>query len=202
MDGVYGIDKRIPGDFERKNILMDYGRILEKFFTVDRQSFNRYLLKPDGTSSSLPQDAADSFHYAQVDNFLLRAQLDSQHPDLPRKIFDIKTRATLAIRMDVDRYNVNTGYALKTEQGEFESFEREYFDMLKSAFIKYNLQVKIGAMDGIFVAYHNTRTLFGFEYIPMEQMDDDLYGNGEFAAYISSHLDNHLKNRRSCSISF
>lgn len=32
-------------------------------------------------------------------------------------------------------------------------------------------------MDGIFVAYHNTAELFGFQYISQEVMDDVLYGN-------------------------
>ena len=32
-------------------------------------------------------------------------------------------------------------------------------------------------MDGIFVAYHNTARLFGFQYIPLEAMDERLYGN-------------------------
>lgn len=53
--------------------------------------------------------------------------------------------------------------------------------MLLSAFIKYNLQVKIGQMDGIFITYHNTLKIFGFEYVPEEQMDDDIYGNSHFA---------------------
>jgi Mitochondrial protein Pet127 len=57
-------------------------------------------------------------------------------------------------------------------------------DMLRSTLIKYNLQVRIGMMDGIFVAYHNTSKLFGFEYIPREQMDDDIYGSNQFARYI------------------
>ena len=31
-------------------------------------------------------------------------------------------------------------------------------------------------MDGIFAAYHNTARLFGFQYIPLEEMDEALYG--------------------------
>ena len=40
-----------------------------------------------------------------------------------------------------------------------------------------SFQVRIGGMDGIFVAYHNTAELFGFQYISQETMDDVLYGN-------------------------
>src|SRR5258708_24707109 len=32
-------------------------------------------------------------------------------------------------------------------------------------------------MDGIFVAYHNTEEIFGFQYIPRELMDLCIYGN-------------------------
>lgn len=33
-------------------------------------------------------------------------------------------------------------------------------------------------MDGIFVAYHNTARLFGFQYVPVTEMEDRLYGTG------------------------
>lgn len=32
-------------------------------------------------------------------------------------------------------------------------------------------------MDGIFVCYHNTSEVFGFQYIPMEEMDERIFGN-------------------------
>ena len=32
-------------------------------------------------------------------------------------------------------------------------------------------------MDGIFVAYHNTEKFFGFQYIPLEEMDTRLFGS-------------------------
>jgi hypothetical protein len=31
-------------------------------------------------------------------------------------------------------------------------------------------------MDGVFVAYHNTARIFGFQYIPLEEMDERLFG--------------------------
>ena len=40
-----------------------------------------------------------------------------------------------------------------------------------------SFQVRIGGMDGIFVAYHNTAEIFGFQYLPMETMDEVLFGN-------------------------
>ena len=34
-------------------------------------------------------------------------------------------------------------------------------------------------MDGVFVAYHNTREIFGFQYIPLEEMNMRLFGSNE-----------------------
>jgi hypothetical protein len=34
-------------------------------------------------------------------------------------------------------------------------------------------------MDGVIVAYHNTQTLFGFQYLPLAEMDERLFGPGE-----------------------
>lgn len=31
-------------------------------------------------------------------------------------------------------------------------------------------------MDGVFVAYHNTARLFGFQYVSLEEMDERLFG--------------------------
>ena len=44
---------------------------------------------------------------------------------------------------------------------------RRFYDMTRSAFLKYSMQVRIGNMDGIFVAYHNTARIFGFQYISL-----------------------------------
>lgn len=32
-------------------------------------------------------------------------------------------------------------------------------------------------MDGVFVAYHNTSRMFGFQYIPLREMDERLFGS-------------------------
>ena len=34
-------------------------------------------------------------------------------------------------------------------------------------------------MDGVIVAYHNTARLFGFQYIPLEEMDTCLFGSAD-----------------------
>lgn len=107
----------------------------------------------------------------------MRSQLDCVDPRLPGTgVFDLKTRAVLPIRLDLMNYGEYSGYTLKTLQGPLESFEKEYYDMIRAAFLKYSFQCRIGNMDGVLVAYHNTDTVFGFQYISLTEMDDRLFG--------------------------
>ncbi|KAI8929441.1 mitochondrial protein Pet127-domain-containing protein [Entophlyctis helioformis] len=177
-DGVYGVDMYKRGD--SPTVLMELGRVVEKMLCTDTPIFKSYLNNGIGLDE-LNKDQPDVFHFAKAEGFLLRAQIDCQHPALPGKTFDLKTRATLAIRMDQENYESNLGYRLRKLTGLYESFEREYYDMLRSALLKYSLQVRIGNMDGIFVCYHNTAEMFGFQYVPLEDMDHDLFGNSVFA---------------------
>jgi len=108
----------------------------------------------------------------------MRSQLDCHDPRLPGTgVFDLKTRAVLPIRMDVMNYKQHSTYLIRTLQGELESFEREYHDLIRSAFLKYSFQARIGNMDGILVAHHNAATIFGFRYIPLSEMDACLFGD-------------------------
>ena len=43
--------------------------------------------------------------------------------------------------------------------------------------LKFSLQVRIGDMDGIFLAYHNTTRIYGFQYLPLEEIDRKLFGS-------------------------
>ena len=43
--------------------------------------------------------------------------------------------------------------------------------MMRSTMLKYMLQVRMGRMDGIFLAYHNVERVFGFQYVPIHEMD-------------------------------
>ena len=108
---------------------------------------------------------------------MMRSQLDCHDPRLPGTgVFDLKTRAVLPVRMDIMNYKQHSTYLIRTLQGELESFEREYHDLVRSAFLKYGFQARIGNMDGILVAHHNTATIFGFRYIPLSEMDACLFG--------------------------
>lgn len=61
------------------------------------------------------------------------------------------------------------------------SYEREYYDLIRGAFLKYAFQLKIGRMDGAFVSYHNTQKHFGFEYISTEEINKRIFGSSEFS---------------------
>lgn len=107
----------------------------------------------------------------------MRSQLDCHDPRLPGTgVFDLKTRAALPIRMDLMNYKQHSTYLIRTLQGETESFEREYHDLMRSAFLKYGFQARIGNMDGILVVHHNAARIFGFRYIPLSEMDACLFG--------------------------
>lgn len=159
-------------------VLIDLGKSLEAMLTLERADFERLLLKKD-TGAPPKQPPRDAFHYLKVGDMLLRAQLDCVDESLPgpNKVFDIKTRATFAVRRDCGNHRRHVGYRLSRLLGEFNSFEREFYDMARSAFLKYNMQVRIGRMNGIFVAYHNTRELFGFEYLSQQDLDECIFGS-------------------------
>lgn len=90
-------------------------------------------------------------------------------------------------------------------KGLFESYEREHYDLLRSGMLKYlcahisfhsswlytlsirtscqiltssrsSFQTQIGNMDGIFLAYHNTSQIFGFQYMSTADMEVGLFG--------------------------
>jgi len=156
------------------NILSLLGQSLEKALTLDKKEFQR-LLK--GAPYPLVCDELDGYAHTLAGKILIRSQLDCFDPRLPRKTFDLKTRATLPIRMDIPNYKDHLHYKLETMHGLFGSYEREFYDMCRSALLKYNFQVRLGNMDGIFVAYHNTAEIFGFQYLSREVLDEFLFGN-------------------------
>ncbi|KAJ2778627.1 hypothetical protein GGI15_004127 [Coemansia interrupta] len=172
-DGVYGIDADKSFDV-KDSILSILGKSLEKLLTSSPKEFETYKKQNSWKVKDIQEE---NYHYVQFDEFVLRSQLDCRDDRLPRKTFDLKTRGTLAVRMDLENYEVSKGYQIHTLKGRLQSFEREYYDMARSAFLKYNFQTRIGNMDGIFVAYHNTARMFGFQYIPRQEMDNVVFGN-------------------------
>lgn len=143
----------------------------------------------DPQSGSDPESAPDSgnqlnslsspvniYNYLACGAFLMRSQLDCFDPRLPGNgTFDLKTRAACAVRYD---RNAETApaYQIWKQHGRFELFDREFADLVRTgALLKYAFQARIGQMDGVFVAYHNVASFFGFQYLPLAELDRVFY---------------------------
>jgi hypothetical protein len=116
------------------------------------------------------------YHYSVADSFLLRAQIDCKD-EVAGNVFDVKTRAVAAIRYDLRNYLSNSHRVLHRLTGLRDSYEREFYDMVRSVFLKYALQLRIGRMSGAFVAYHNTARMLGFEFVPLEEIEAYVFGS-------------------------
>ncbi|CAO3671411.1 unnamed protein product [Rhizopus stolonifer] len=170
------------------------GKSLEKVLTLEPEQFAKYLKDSTDTIDEEERNQPESYAYGQFEKFLLRSQLDCYHPDLQRKTFDLKTRAAIPVRLDMSNYQKYLGYSLKSNRGLYESYEREYYDMIRSAFLKYTFQVRIGHMDGILVAYHNTKKIFGFQYISRTEMDKRLFGSSKIGDQVFHNSLSMLQN--------
>lgn len=174
-DGSYAIDA--DKQFDSSSILNHLGKAMEKLFTLDTKDYERYRKSNPERISVAEREGAEAFHYSTIGDLVMRSQLDAHDHRLPGSgMFDLKTRAVISIRMDAQNHENGLGYEIRSLQGEYESYEREYYDMIRSAFLKYSLQVRMGRMDGIFVAFHNVERIFGFQYISLAEMDAALHG--------------------------
>lgn len=180
-EDVYAIDA--DKEYDSANILMNLGKSMEKLLTLPKEEFERYGRSSENKITPEEEETVpESYHYTGIGKFLMRSQLDAYDPRLPGTgMYDLKTRAVVSIRMDASNHERGMGYEIKNRFGTYESFEREYFDMIRAAFLKYSLQVRVGRMDGIFVAFHNIERIFGFQYISLSEMDQALHGQGSTA---------------------
>ncbi|OBT67168.1 hypothetical protein VE03_02664 [Pseudogymnoascus sp. 23342-1-I1] len=175
-DGVYAIDAN--KGFDTSNVLQWLGKSMEKFLTSDKEEYIKYRKENSHTLTDDDKNSPESYHYTTFGDFLMRSQLDAHDARLPGTgMYDLKTRAVISIRRDATDYEEGLGYEITSRHGEYDSYEREYYDMARSAFLKYSLQVRMGRMDGIFVAFHNTERIFGFQYLPLTEMDQSLHGS-------------------------
>ncbi|KAL9002592.1 MAG: hypothetical protein Q9188_004483 [Gyalolechia gomerana] len=173
--GSYAIDA--DKEFAGANVLMLLGKSMEKLLTLDTEDFEKYRKSSTNKVPEEKRKAPEAYHYSTMGDFIMRSQLDAHDPRLPGTgMFDLKTRAVVSVRMEASNFEEGSGYQIKSRQGAWESFEREYFDMIRSAFLRYSLQVRMGRMDGIFVAFHNTDRIFGFQYVSLSEMDSTLHG--------------------------
>jgi hypothetical protein len=153
---------------------------MEKMLTLPPHQMEKFHKERSHTLEPHERGQPEAYHYTLSDQMLMRSQLDCNDARLPGTgVFDLKTRACVSVRMDVQNSEEGADYEIHHLTGAYNSFEREYYDMIRSAFLKYSLQVRIGHMDGIFVAYHNTKRIFGFQYISLEEMDTTLHGSGD-----------------------
>lgn len=175
---VYSIDADKSTDSDQ--ILSIMGNPLEKLLTTNETEFKKYFQRKQNEEKAKQtenDEIPESYHYAKVNKFLIRSQLDCYDPRLPNTgTFDLKTRAVCAIRADLDyiqdvKLNSNN-YQIDKLFGKFESHEKEKFDLIRSAMLKYSFQARLGNMDGIFVCYHNLEKIFGFEYLPLTDIDE------------------------------
>lgn len=187
--GKYAIDNEKSWDIEGENVLSELGNVMEKLLTTEPKEFRRFLRSsPDSAVPPAEREERQAYRYCKGSSLLMRSQLDCHDRRLPgRGTFDIKTRAAMVIRHDRANHAENSAYDIHQLVGTSESFEKEFYDMSRSAFLKYSMQVRIGGMDGIFVAYHNTARIFGFQYIPLKEMDRILHGSSEMGEQAFKH---------------
>ncbi|KAF2076972.1 hypothetical protein CYY_001748 [Polysphondylium violaceum] len=188
-NGIWGIDVNNGNYIQQHTTLMELGHSMERMLTMSEGEFNEKLLKvnnPDG-----PVTLPESYIFSKFKSLMYRSQIDC-YSDVVGGTFDLKTRATHSIRMNSSDIPNHVSYQLKKISGEFSSYEREYYDLVKSGAIKYNFQAKIGAMAGIFVAYHNTKRIFGAEYIPVEELDRSVFWGTDMADKTFKIINNML----------
>ena len=174
---TYAIDA--DKEYDSANVLMMLGKSMEKLLTLPTGDFERYRKSSSDESkiTAEEKDEPESFQYTTMGDFLMRSQLDAYDPRLPGTgMFDLKTRAVVSIRMQTGGFEEMLGYEIQTLHGLWMSYEREYYDMLRSTMLKYMLQARMGRMDGIFVAYHNIERIFGFQYLPIHEIDRAMHG--------------------------
>ena len=181
--GLAGVDADTGLTAPVNQILLDLGKTMERAATLEEDEFRRLFVRQgEGLPSAAAAEASagtEAYNYLHAGSFVLRSQLDAQDRDAG--IFDLKTRATVAVRYNVASFYNHLDYRLSKLRGPEASFEREFYDMIRSAFLKYGLQARIGGMDGVMVTYHNTASIFGYEFVNLDEMDQAVYGSSSMA---------------------
>eukprot|EP00180_Rhodochaete_pulchella_P000719 Plantae.Rhodophyta-Rhodochaete_pulchella.ctg1550.p1 GENE.Plantae.Rhodophyta-Rhodochaete_pulchella.ctg1550~~Plantae.Rhodophyta-Rhodochaete_pulchella.ctg1550.p1 ORF type:complete len:503 (+),score=58.65 Plantae.Rhodophyta-Rhodochaete_pulchella.ctg1550:204-1712(+) len=178
-DGVYAMDKT-PGQPVENDVLMNLGHSMERMLTHTQEQFRDLFLLQPGKRLGDPCADEQAFNYTKIGGFLVRAQLDCMRRDTG-EYFDLKSRAVASVRRNLAEYRNHLQYLITEGRGPTNSFEREFYDMVRSCLIKYCFQVRIGRMAGVFVTFHNTETIFGFEYLPLSEMDRFVFGSSYWA---------------------
>jgi hypothetical protein len=117
--------------------LLQLGKSLELQLTLPPTEFEQRVL---ASSQPPAHSGREAYSYLRLGDMLLRSQLDAAKDG---RVFDLKTRATYAIRSNMANYASHVGYRLTRVRGPFSSFEREFYDMIRSAFIKYGAEAPL-----------------------------------------------------------
>lgn len=187
---IYAVESDKSADTEI--LLSAMGHCLEALLTTEENEFEKYTNKYKDKIVNQPQPQ-NVYNYATYGDFLMRSQLDCYDERLPGNgTFDLKTRAVCAIRHDsVNPELENNKYQIWKLNGQFESFEREFNDLIRTgALLKYGFQARIGQMDGIYIAYHNINSFFGFQYLPLSEIDNIFYNHTNNERYKHFNLKN------------
>lgn len=174
------------------SILRDLGHSMERMLTMSMDDFSKKVLLENPLRNISPltsQSFMDSYssarnsdhppqyyNYSRAGAFLLRAQIDCRDSDTG-EVFDLKTRAVAPIRYNLHNYRSLRDQEISNLTGIWDSYEREFYDMVRSVFLKYALQLRIGRMSGAFVTYHNTNEVLGFEFLSLDEMEAYIFGN-------------------------
>lgn len=185
-NGIWAIDGEKGPLPSNNRILTLGGLVMESMFTTDKKVFKRAidLSKPlSPKDSEILKGGNRSYRFRQSGDILIRSQIDCESTDKNGDffVFEIKTRASAPIRYDVENYEMYLDYEIKTRSGLHSSYEREYFDLCRSIILKYLFQLKLGRMDGAFVAHHNTKEIFGFEYLKITELERRVFGLSNMA---------------------
>lgn len=167
--------------YDNEILLSAMGHCLEALLTTEEHEFDKYRLDTDAVLSD-DDKPANVYNYATYGDFLMRSQLDCYDERLPGNgTFDLKTRAACSVRYNSGLPTVESNeYQIWKLSGQFESFEKEFKDLITTgALLKYAFQARIGQMDGIYVAYHNVNTFFGFQYLPLSEIDHVFYSHAK-----------------------
>eukprot|EP00656_Telonema_subtile_P014937 TRINITY_DN17736_c0_g1_i1.p1 TRINITY_DN17736_c0_g1~~TRINITY_DN17736_c0_g1_i1.p1 ORF type:complete len:493 (+),score=88.96 TRINITY_DN17736_c0_g1_i1:119-1597(+) len=182
QEGVCLVDKpSSPTSQDQENVLMKLGNMLEKCLTMEKSEFDKLMLNAPAEHDWRREIAAQpqTYSFLQVGDCIFRSQLDCYDKNTDA-LFDLKTRATAPIRYNLADYKESLHRShLNSLQGKWFSFEREYYDLIRSKFLAFSYQLRIGGMHGVFVAYHNTAEIFGFQYVPLTEIDNCIYGSSE-----------------------
>ncbi|OBA19981.1 Pet127-domain-containing protein [Metschnikowia bicuspidata var. bicuspidata NRRL YB-4993] len=170
-------------------LLSAMGHCLEALLTTEEEEFKELLIKRDGDEKDEKKTAENVYNYLGYGDFLMRSQLDCYDSRLPGNgTFDLKTRAAASVRYDKASEAADSSYQIWKLKGNVESFQREFEDLIRTGgLLKYGFQARIGQMDGIFVAYHNINSFFGFQYLPLSEIDKVFYSNTRFDEKIETH---------------